>query len=169
MLEGKGAILDVARRVSRLLESQGSEGGVIGGVAVVLHGHIRTTSDVDVYMPEPLEAFGEQLRSAGFSFNSAQREFTYTGVPVHLVTSEQTKVAPAEIVNIDEVRTVSLADLINMKLHTGTQDMLRAQDLADVIGLIRHHQLSGEFARHVAKPLRNEFRKLARAIRNESR
>jgi hypothetical protein len=167
MLEGKGAILDVARRVSRVLESADSGGAVIGGVAVVLHGHVRTTSDVEVFIPEPLESIAEYLRATGFKFDPQQREFSYSGVPVHLVTPEHTSY-PVQIVEIDDVRTVSLADLINMKLLTGTRNVLRAQDLADVIGLIRHHQLDGEFARHIEKPLRNEFRKLARAVKKES-
>jgi hypothetical protein len=169
MLGGKGAILDVARRVSRVLESYNSQGAVIGGVAVVLHGHVRTTTDVDVFVPEPLQGFAEELRAAGFTFNPKHREFSHSGVPVHLVSPQQAPLAPTEIIDIDEVRTVSLADLINMKLHTGTRNVLRAQDLADVIGLIRHHQLGSEFARHIDKPLRNEFRKLARAVKKESR
>ena len=137
MLEGKGAILDVARRVSRVLEENRTAGAVIGGVAVVLHGHVRTTVDVDVFVPAPLEAFADHLRGAGFSFDAGQCEFSHGGVPVHLVTQEQTGTAPTHLLTIDDIRTVSLADLINMKLRTGTRSVLRAQDLADVIGLIR--------------------------------
>lgn len=168
MLEGKGAILDVARRVSRVLEAHDVGGAVIGGVAVVLHGHVRTTVDVDVFVPNPLQDFSEHLRAAGFSFDSARREFTHSGVPVHLVTAEQVGATPMEFLTIDDVRTVSLADLMNMKLRSGTRSMLRAQDLADVIGLIRHHELGGEFASHIDKSLRSEFRKLARAVREEA-
>ena len=48
-LQGRGAILDVARQVSDVLRAEELEGAVIGGVAVVLHGHVRTTADVDVF------------------------------------------------------------------------------------------------------------------------
>lgn len=58
--------------------------------------------------------------------------------------------------------------MINMKLRSGSENMLRAQDLADVIGLIRHHRLSGEFARHLDKNLRPAFRKLIRMIEKEN-
>jgi hypothetical protein len=61
-----------------------------------------------------------------------------------------------------------LADLINMKLRSGATNLLRAQDLADVIGLIRHHQLSSGFARHLDKALRPAFRKLVRLIQREN-
>ena len=52
MLDKRGAILDTAREVSRILKQKKVRGAVIGGVAVVLHGHIRTTKDVDVYVAE---------------------------------------------------------------------------------------------------------------------
>ena len=51
-----------------------------------------------------------------------------------------------------------------MKLHSGLSNMLRAQDMADVIGLIRSHHLGSEFAAKLDKPVRSEFRKLARAV-----
>ena len=63
--------------------------------------------------------------------------------------------------------TVGLEDLINMKLDSGRRDPLRAQDLADVIGLIRHHGLGADFARRLDKSLRPEFRKLAKAVGTE--
>src|SRR6184192_3328155 len=50
MLDKRGAILDTAREVSRVLKQHKVRGAIIGGVAVVLHGHIRTTKDVDVYV-----------------------------------------------------------------------------------------------------------------------
>ena len=39
--------------------------------------------------------------------------------------------------------------------------------MADVIGLIRHHQLTSAFARHLEKTLRPAFRKLVRLIQRE--
>ena len=47
------------------------------------------------------------------------------------------------------------------------RNMLRAQDLADVIGLIRHNRLTSEFAKHLDKSLRPTFRKLVKAIQQE--
>src|SRR5438477_9478119 len=165
MLEGKGAILDVARSVSRVLEQSNNPGAIIDGVAVVLHGHVRTTADVDVYIPEKAEEFASSLRVAGFDFDPAQREFRLAGVPIHLVTREQAPIAPLRFEQIDDVRVVSLADLLNLKLHSGARSVTRAQDIADVIGLIRCRGLTGEFARHIHKPLRNEFRKLVRDVK----
>jgi hypothetical protein len=75
MLQGKGAILDTARTVSRVLETSGVAGAVIGGVAVVLHGHVRTTLDVDVWLPGNLAGFADLLKESGFTFDAVRHEF----------------------------------------------------------------------------------------------
>jgi hypothetical protein len=168
MLDKRGALLDVAREVSQLMRAAGIPGVVIGGVAVVLHGHVRTTKDVDVALPPPLEPLAELLTANGFTLDKKKKEFRKYEVPVHLVLPEQIGEISDEVVEIEGISTVSLAQLINMKLRSGSENMLRAQDLADVIGLIRHHHLSGEFARHLDKNLRPAFRKLVRMIEKEN-
>ncbi len=162
-LQGRGAILDVAREVSELLRAGEIEGAIIGGVAVVLHGHVRTTVDVDVFVHDH-ERLAAALRKSGFTFEPEHRQFVRKGVPVHLVTMEQLQVAPNRYEDRDGVVTVSLADLVNIKLRTGTTDPLRAQDLADVIGLIEANKLSSSFAPQIRKELRPEFRKLVQMI-----
>lgn len=167
MLEGRGAVLDAARAASRVLAESGIAGGVIGGVAVMLHGHVRATSDVDIYVPEPLAAFAERLTAAGFEFRPTERQFAYHGVPVQLVSAAHASPVPTHFVTLEDVRTVSLADLINLKLRSGTRSPLRARDLGDVVDLIRANGLDGRFTPRVAKPLRDEFRRLARMVRDD--
>ena len=164
MLDKKGAVLETAVKVSRLFERHHLDAAVIGGVAVVLHGHIRTTRDVDVLVRGPLEACREAFESAGMTFEKAEREFLCDEVPVHLVEQEMVRPVPGRFIDIEQIRTVRLADLISMKLHSGTENILRAQDIADVIGLIRGNKLSAGFARLIDKPVRAEFRKLVAAI-----
>lgn len=168
MLEGDSAILDVARDISSILNKSGIRGAIVGAVAVGLHGHVRATMDVDVYVPPPLEPFAEVLRKHRYTYHARKREFTRSGVPVHIVTDDQTGGPPRRLTRIDDITTVSLADLINMKLRSGTQSVLRAQDLADVIALIRAHRLNGRFVPKVDRALRPEFRKLVRALRAEN-
>jgi hypothetical protein len=164
MLDGKGNILDVARQTSALLAGNGIDFAVIGGVAAVLHHHIRTTLDVDIWVSGELKEVADCLRSAGAQFDPAKREFTLKGVPIHLVTIEQTKLSPTDFLDIEEIRTVSLADLISIKLASGISSRLRSQDIADVIGLIRANKLNGKFTPRVAKPFRKEFRDLLKLI-----
>src|SRR5207237_3949413 len=101
----------------------------------------------------------------GFQFDTQRREFVRYGVPVQFVTRDLVAKPPRRTVEIDGIITVSLADLIEMKLESGSKNLLRAQDLADVIGLIRHHHLRSDFARHLDQSLRPTFRKLVKAIR----
>lgn len=168
MLEGEGAILDVARNVTRILDEEHIRGAVIGGIAVGLHGHVRATAGVDVYVP-PLEAFAQALHRNGYVYDASKREFRRGRIPVHLVTDDQTGGPPRRRGRIGEITTVSLADLINMKLRSAGRSVLRAQDLADVIALIRARKLDGAFALRISPALRGEFRKLLKALRAEKK
>src|SRR5688572_7590121 len=85
MLEKRGAVLETAQKVSRILEKADISGAVIGGVAVVLHGHVRTTRDVDVFVRGKLEDCRRPFVEAGMVFDAKDREFVCDGIPVHLV------------------------------------------------------------------------------------
>ena len=167
ILENRGTVLDTAREISRLMRNAGIRGVVIGGVAVVLHGHVRTTNDVDIFVEKPLQPLADLLIRNGFAFDRMEKAFIKHGVPVQLVLPEYVSAPLRGTLEIDGVTTVTLVDLIGMKLRSGSTNLLRAQDLADVIGLIRHHRLTSEFARQVDKTLRPPFRKLVRLIQRE--
>lgn len=169
LLDGRGAILDAAREISAALREAGVEGAVVGGVAVVLHGHVRTTADVDVDSPEPPERLIGVLESLGFTPDRGRREFSREALVVHIVRPEQVPIPHRVLTEIDGVTTVSLADLIAMKLRSGLAKLTRAQDLADVIGLIRACRLKVGFASRLPADLRSEFRKFVQAIRDEER
>ncbi len=168
LLDGRGAILDVAREVSSVVREHNLDAAVIGEVAVVLHGYVRTTIDVDVFVGDAPQAAADALRAAGYSFHRARREFRRGHIPVHLVTVAETRMTPRKLVAIADILTVSLPDLVNMKLASGLRDPLRAIDLADVIGLIRARRLTAAFAAKLDKTVRPEFRKLVRAIAKRS-
>jgi len=165
LLDKRSSILDIARELSHLMRQNGVPGVVVGGVAVVLHGHVRTTKDIDVFLEEIPHSLVDLLTANGFAFDSARKEFVREGVPIHVVTVEQLKHSPRQTVEIEGITTVSLEDLIEIKLRSGSSNLLRAQDMADAIGLIRHHQLTGEFARHLDKALRPTYRRLIKELK----
>jgi hypothetical protein len=167
ILTGDSPILDVAREVSAIIARTGIDAAIIGGVAVVLHGHVRTTVDVDVYTSEP-DALKSALEAGEFRFDPTLRQFEKEGVPVHLVTPSLVPDPPRKHEQIGGIHTVSLADLINIKLRSGSENILRAQDMADVIGLIRCRNLRGDFTSKLSKDLRPAFRTLLNAIRKGS-
>ncbi len=164
LLQKRGDILEVAREITEILREADLDGAIIGGVAVVLHGYVRTTVDVDVFSRSAIPDVAAALRSDGFRPQRSSTEFRKNGVPVHVLTAKQVRTAPADFVEIEDVQTVSLPDLIAMKLSSGTRDMLRAIDLADVIGLIRTQGLTPAFASKLPRAVRPDFRKLARAV-----
>jgi hypothetical protein len=164
MLEGKGTILDVARRISRAIKARSIDAAVIGGISVVLHQYVRTTMDVDLWVPGSLSDVGECLEAEGATFNSAKREFLIGNIPVHLVTLDQTGFAPTHLVDIEEIRTVSLADLISLKLSSGIGNIRRTRDISDVIGLIEANHLTSRFTPKIAKAFRKDFKELLKRL-----
>lgn len=168
MLDKRGALLDIAREISELMRSASIPGVIIGGVAVVLHGYMRTTNDVDVFLQPPLEPLADLLIANNYAFDQERKEFVKHGVPVHLVLPDQVGALRNDAEEIEGITTVTLVDLINMKLRSGSKNLLRAQDLADVIGLIRYHQLTSGFARYLDKAQRPAFRKIVRMIEQEN-
>jgi hypothetical protein len=168
LLDKRGTLLDIAREVSRLMQASSIPGVVVGGIAVVLHGFVRTTNDIDIFLQPPLEPLADLLTANNFTFDQGKKEFVKNDVPVHLVLPDQVGTLQNEAVEIEGITTVTLVDLINMKLRNGSKNLLRAQDLADVIGLIRHRQLTSSFARHLDGELRPAFRKFVRMIEQET-
>ena len=86
LLDKQGSILDVARELSQLMRQSGIPGVIIGGIAVVLHGHVRTTRDIDVFVAQSLQPLAELLVANGFAVDAEKKEFVRDGVPIHLVT-----------------------------------------------------------------------------------
>lgn len=167
LLDGKGSLMEVAREVSQIMRAAMGSAPVIGGIAVVLHGYVRTTIDINLFTNDP-KAVSASMKASGFEYHKARREFIRDGIPVHLVTPNETRFEPQKTIEIDGVETVTLADLIAMKLRSGLKNRLRAIDLADVIGLIRARRLKTTFASQIPKDLRTDFRNLVRAIEAES-
>ena len=97
---------------------------------------------------------------------AARREFVLGGVPVQLVTEEQTGGPPERTSRISGVRVVSLADLIRFKLHSGLGSVRRAQDIADVVELIKRVPLDKRFAARLAGRQRAAFKKLVDGARS---
>src|SRR4051794_29226752 len=120
LMDGRGAILDAAREISSAMRAAGVSAPVVGGIAVVLHGHWRATRDIDLLAGAPLEAVAAVLEARGFRRDPARREFVRDGLPVPLVTTQEAGADVGETVEIDGVVTVALADLIAMKLRSGT-------------------------------------------------
>jgi hypothetical protein len=163
-LDKRSAILDTARDILTALESAGLSAGVIGGIAVVLHRAVRTTKYIDILIECAPDEVVRLLVARGFTLNRERRELNRDDIRVRTFLPAEVGRRVRDWVEIEGIRTVSVIDLIAMKLRSGMANILRAQDLADVIALIRHNDLNSSFTRHLDKSLRPKFRRLVRAI-----
>ena len=167
LLDGGGPIMETARLASDLLGEADLPAVVVGGVSVILNGHLRTTRDVDIFVPGDLRPVADALIAAGFAHDPIRREFVRELIPVHLVAprSGRRRRGP-----IRRGRRHPHRHAGRPHRHEAPQrdhQPAPGPDLADVIGLARHHRLTGEFAARLDKSLRPAFRKIARALRDE--
>ncbi len=164
MLVGDQTLLDVARGITKALQAKSVEGGIVGGIAVFLHGYRRTTTDVDVYtMDRP--ALADALVAQGFVLNTEAKQFERGEFVVQLLApGDDMPFHPTHFTEIEGIRVVSLGDLISMKLSLGTKHLRRAQDLADVVRLIETLKLDKSLTPRIARDWRKEYQKLIDAI-----
>jgi hypothetical protein len=152
-------ILNLARSLRDQVDAT-----VIGGIAVNLHGAVRTTADLDLYTPDRRKTAAE-LELAGARWDKAQRQHMLHGVPIHTVTPEDARHVVERTSIIEGVRVVSLKDLIAIKLFCGLDHPDRAKDIGDVQELIRAVPLDKRFAGKLPTVLRAPFQALVDAVR----
>lgn len=152
-------ILSVARSLRDKVDAP-----VLGGIAVYLHGYLRTTVDLDLYTPDR-QRTAEQLIDAGARWDAPRREHVLDGVRIHTVTPEDAGHEVGRTSIIDGVRVVSLKDLIAIKLLCGLNNTGRSKDIGDVEELIRAIPLNKLFAGKLPPTLRASFKKLVDGVR----
>ena len=156
-------ILEVARRLREPVDAP-----VLGGIAVILHGYARTTTDLDLYTSDR-RATDVQLRAAGARWDADRREHSLDDVRIHTVTPDDAKHVVERTSIIDGVRVVSLKDLIAIKLFCGLGNVGRSKDIADVEELIRRVPLDKRFAGKLPPELRSAFKRLVDAVQTNER
>ncbi len=147
---------------------------IIGGMALVLHGYVRVTGDVDVVTtPDGLSAIHERLVGRGYrpSFEGSRKKLrdTETGVDVEFITTGEYpgdgKPKPVRFPDPNEVaeerqgiRVISLAKLIELKLASGlSAEHRRLRDLADVQDLIIALKLPRQMGNDIDSSVRDEY------------
>jgi hypothetical protein len=153
-------VFKTMRKIARRLEGLGIAYAVAGGMSLDAHGFRRLTIDVDILVTrESLEAIHERLEELGYVppfTGSKNLRDTESGVRIEFLVAgefpgdgEPKPVAfpdPATVgVEMDGIRFLSLAALVELKLASGMTNLSRLKDLADVIELIKARRLSAEF------------------------
>lgn len=151
--EGRGLMNQTLKQLARDLDSRGIAYSIIGAVALNQHGYKRFTADIDVLLSkEGLARFNAELVGRGYrpAFEGATRKFRATteNVSLEFMTTGEFpgdgKPKPVRFpdpaqafIEIDGIKTMPLALLVELKLASGSSDLGRLKDLADVQELIR--------------------------------
>ena len=179
---GSGLVNQTLKQLARDLEERGIDYAVIGAIALNQHGYKRFTSDIDVLLTkEGLQKFQTELVGRGYrpAFPGATRKFRATSenVPIEIITTGEfpgdgkpkavSFPDPTEVrVEIDGIQTVWLETLVELKLASGSSDLGRLKDLADVQELIRILNLDAAFGDRLNASVRAVYLQLRDALEN---
>lgn len=180
-----GKVNQTLTKLAHALENAGIDYAIVGGMALVLHGYVRATQDIDVLLStKGLEAFTRTLVGRGFvaAFPGAIRAFrdSETGVIIEILISGEfpgdgrpkpVKFPEPQRASIykENIRVVSLRTLIEMKLASGLSAPNRLKDLADVQELIQCLNLERSMVLHLNESVQAEYIRLWKTINGEDR
>jgi hypothetical protein len=161
---GSGEVNTTLQRITRRLDDLGIPYAVAGGMAMIAHGYLRFTDDVDILVTrEGLAQLHEAVDGRGwvrpFSTSKNLRDAT-TGVKIEFLLTgdfpgdgKPKPVAfplPNEVAaEIQGIKYLNVATLINLKLASYMTGADRAKDLGDVQELMKALQLGPEFGEQI--------------------
>lgn len=175
----QGRLHETLRRLASRLDAEGIAYALVGGMALGEHGYVRMTEDVDVLLaPEGLARFGERLVGRGYvaTHPGAARAFrdTESGVRIEILVSGEFPgdgrpkpvrfPDPSAGVEVEGLRVLPLARVVELKLASGMTAPHRLRDLADVQELIKVRGLDDAFAAELDPTVRPTYLDLWRAV-----
>jgi hypothetical protein len=166
--DGSAPVHHTMQRLTRQLQDAGIAYAVMGGMAVNAHGVRRTTDDLDVLVTaEGLQQFRQQVAEEAYEQPTPKRtrrfvdrqnnviiDFLVTGLfpgrgePVAFAFPDPVEASE----EINHVRVVTLVQLVQLKLAAR-----RYQDFADVVHLIRVHNLDESFMDKIHPSVRSDY------------
>ncbi|MBX6314132.1 MAG: hypothetical protein IRY99_14635 [Isosphaeraceae bacterium] len=165
--QGNNPVHQTMHRLAMKLEEAGIPYALVGGLALNAHGHRCPTDDVNFLLnQEGYERFLKRLDHEELDpVPDRPRRFIDrdNGVPVNLLITGHypgpgkpgpiVYPDPGDVaVIIEDIRVVDLPTLIDLKLAAG-----RFRDLADVVELIKIHDLDENFAERLHPALRRKY------------
>jgi hypothetical protein len=169
-------------RVTGRLTEANIDYAVIGGMALIAHGYVRYTDDVDILTSrEGLEQVHAHLVGRGFvpAFPGARKTLrdTTNGVRVEFITTGEYpgdgKPKPVAfpnprgvVVDRDGKLVIALPKLIELKLASGLSAAHRLRDLSDVQDLIVALELPRDFGELLDESVRGEYLRMWDAAAN---
>lgn len=175
---GTSGVTETARAAATRLADHDIPHLIIGGLAVQEHGYLRVTTDVDIVVPDVVEAVGfltadlsgPFVRVAGCEDKVQDRR---NGVEVDLLPAGRVLKRgcrvpfPQPTKTSEELQIVKLEELISLKLDSAAHSPLRRhKDKTDVIELILRRKLPRDLA--VAPAVRTLYDETWDALRAET-
>jgi len=155
---GTSGLEETARTVASVLADHDIPHLFVGGLAVQEHGYARVTLDVDVVVPDVLEALefltadltGPFVRVPNCEdrLNDRRNGVKIDLLPAGRVLKHGCKVPFPQPTKVwDTPQIVGLEDLISLKLDSWSVSRLhRAKDFADVIEILKNRKLPRDLA-----------------------
>ncbi len=177
--EGRSAVQETLRRITKRLSELGIDYAVVGGMALFAHGFRRFTEDVDILVTrEGLRQIHQILEGSGYRppfLGSKNLRDTKTGVRIEfLLTGDfpgDGKPKPVQFpepqtitTELDNIKYLSLPALLELKLASGMTSPERHKDLVDVEELIRLLRLPQNYTEHLNSYVRAEYDELWRVV-----
>jgi hypothetical protein len=175
---GTSGVVLTARAAAAALADYEIPHLIVGGVAVQEHGYPRVTIDVDIVVPDVLEAVeflaanltGPFARVSGWPDRLEDRR---NGVNIDLLPAGQVlksgcKVPfPEPTKSTEELQIVALETLVSLKLDSWSNNQLkRLRDKTDVVELILRRKLSRDLP--VAPPVQSIYHEIWDALQKET-
>jgi hypothetical protein len=182
---GKSPIHAAAARIAQVLSEMNIAFSIAGALAANVHGHVRTTEDVDILLrPEDLARFKERWLGRGwveqFPGSRGLRDtvcqvnvdvlltgdYPGDGMPKPVAFPDPSE---ANEPDPEGIPVLTLKSLLTLKLASGMTAVHRPRDLDDVIQLIRKNQLEQDYAERLDPYVQEKYRELweAAQVRDE--
>lgn len=152
-----GRIYDALHKITRFLRGEEIGYAVIGGLALVEHGYVRFTEDVDLAITaEDLDAVHQKLLRHGYApVSRTRRHDVENDTDIDFVVVSELP----EVVHSDGYNVITLPKLIDMKLIWG-RPLGRLKHLADVQELIKIVKLPRELGEQLDPSVRDQYYRL---------
>jgi hypothetical protein len=177
--ERGSAVHKTLERIVKRLDDLGIPYAIAGAMAMFVHGYERFTTDIDILVtPEGLKKIHERLEGRGYLppfTGSKHLRDTDSGVKIEFLTTgdypgdgKPKPVAfpePAQVsVEIQGMRFINLAALVELKLASGMTNPGRLKDLADVQEMIKALDLPNELADKLNPFVKGKYEELWKAV-----
>jgi hypothetical protein len=174
---GRSKVHKTMHRLVKRLEKANIPYAIVGGMAVVAHRHERTTHDVDVlltpggfsefkkkFVPRTYDPIPNRPRRFVDRADDITVDVLVTGLfPGSGKPGPVAYPDPADVSEtIRKIRVIDLLTLIQLKLAAR-----RYQDFADVVALVRCHDLDESFAERLDPSVRRDYTECLEEKRRE--